>query len=138
MQDALFYIGIICSVLAVTFLITSVTMFFKFDVRTLWKDSRGTLQRKQIEEIRSKNSSAAGRKGKVNVFEDLEKNAKLKKGNTQSLKSNPASQQMAASSQTQSTGYDSGTMVLQNSSKAVNPDFIIEKNIMFVSTSEVI
>ena len=138
MQDALFYIGIICAVLAVTFLITSVTMFFKFDVRTLWKDSRGTLQRKQIEEIRSKNSSAAGRKGKVNVFEDLEKNAKLKKGNTQSLKSNPANQQMAASSQTQSTGYDSGTMVLQNSSKAVNPDFIIEKNIMFVSTSEVI
>lgn len=136
MQEILFYSGIICAVLAVALLIASVTMFFKFDVRTLWKDSRGTLERKQIEEIRSKNSSAASRKGKVNVFEDLEKNAKVKKSNTQSLRTqNTASAQLAA---TKSSGYDSGTVVLQNPSKPVNPDFIIEKNIMFVSTSEVI
>lgn len=136
MQEILFYSGIICAVLAVSLLVASITMFFKFDVRTLWKDSRGTLERKQIEEIRSKNSSAASRKGKVNVFEDLEKNAKVKKSNTQSLRTqNTAASQTAA---TQSSGYDSGTMVLQSPSKPVNPDFIIEKNIMFVSTSEVI
>ncbi|MCI8371755.1 MAG: hypothetical protein HFI75_05050 [Lachnospiraceae bacterium] len=133
MQEALFYSGIICAVFAVGFMVTSVVMFVKFRVPTLWRDSKGTLERSQIEEIRSKNSNAANNHGKVNVFEELEKKAKVRKGNTQSLNLGTTT-----SSGSFGTGAnDSGTVVLQNEHKN-NPDFIIEKNMMFVSTSEVI
>lgn len=134
MVDALFYIGVVCAVLAGIFLITAVSMFFGFKVPTLWKDMRGTLEQKQIEEIRDKNSGAVRQRAKVNVFEDLEKKAKVRRSNTQSLHIGPTTEQPQAAEPV----TDPGTTVLQKTAKAVNPDFIIEKNILFVSTSEVI
>ena len=129
MQQTLTILGIVMAVLAGASLIASISMFFGFKVPTLWKDWNGTLEQKQIEEIRQKSSAAASNRNKVNVFEELEKKAKVKKANTHSLNVNPTT----APKRTE----EAGTSVLQNSS-AVNPDFVIEKNIMFVSTNEVI
>ena len=129
MQQTLTILGIVMAVLAGASLIASISMFFGFNVPTLWKDWNGTLEQKQIEEIRQKSSAAASNRNKVNVFEELEKKAKVKKANTHSLNVNPTT----APKRTE----EAGTSVLQNSS-AVNPDFVIEKNIMFVSTNEVI
>lgn len=128
MQDTLFYIGIICGVLAAGFLIAALVMFFGFNVPSLWKDLNGAMAQKRIEEIRLQNSAAAVQRGKVNVFEELEKKAKVKKANTFSLNVSTTTSSLA----------DPGTSILENSAKAVNPDFVIEKDIMFVSTNEVI
>lgn len=131
MYESLFIVGIVCAVLAGGFLIATIAMFFGFNIPALRKDMSGSLEQKQIEEIRKNSSAAASQRGKVNVFEELEKKAKVKKNNTHSLNVGPT------------TGFptqpssDTGTSVLSSGSKSVNPDFIIEKNIMFVSTNEV-
>lgn len=131
MYESLFIIGIVCAVLAGGFLIATIAMFFGFNIPALRKDMSGSLEQKQIEEIRKNSSAAANQRGKVNVFEDLEKKAKVKKNNTHSLNVGPT------------TGFpthpsnDTGTSVLSSGPKSVNPDFIIEKNIIFVSTNEV-
>lgn len=135
MQQTLFYLGIVSAVFAGAFLIASAAMFFLFNIPTLWRDSKGTLERRQIEEIRNKNSNAAGQSGRVNVFEELEKKAKVRKNNTQSLNLGNTTESGPFARR---SSNNPGTTVLNNKSKAVNPDFIIEKNIMFVSTSEVI
>ena len=118
--------------LSAIFLITAVAMFFGFRVPELVRDMSGSLEKKQIEEIRRNSSAAASKRGKVNVFEELEKKAKVKKNNTHSLNVGPTTGFQ------KSSGGDIGTSVLNGNSKSVNPDFIIEKNIMFVSTDEVI
>ena len=131
MQETLFYVGITCGVLAGGFLITSIAMFFGFKIPTLWRDLNGAMAQQRIEEIRQQSSDAAVQRGKVNVFEELEKKAKVKKANTYSLNLSTTTSGLANSS-------DPGTSVLQSASKAINPDFVIEKDIMFVSTNEVI
>lgn len=129
MYQSLFIVGIVLAVLAGASLVASVAMFFVFKVPTLWKDWNGTLEQKQIEEIRQKSSAAASNRSKVNVFEELEKKAKVKKPNTHSLNVGPTT----APNQKE----NAGTSLLQNNG-VVNPDFVVEKNIMFVSTDEVI
>ena len=86
---------------------------------------------KQIEEIRRNNSAAANQRGKVNVFEELEKKAKVKKVNTHSLNVGPTTGFPAH------TGGNEGTSVLRSGPAVSHPGFVIEKNIMFVSTNEV-
>lgn len=131
MQHTLFIMAIVCGVLAGGFLIASVAMFFGFKVPSLWKDLNGAMAQQRIEEIRQQSTDAAIQRGKVNVFEELEKKAKVKKNNTYSLNISTTTSGLGNNS-------DPGTAVLQSSAKAINPDFVIEKDIMFVSTSEVI
>ncbi len=129
MYQTLFSIGIVCAVLAAGFLVATIAMFFGFNIPALRKDMSGSLERKQIEEIRKNSSAAASQHSKLNVFEELEKKAKVKKNNTHSLNVGTT------------TGLqfqrDDGTSLLSSGSKSINPEFIIEKNIMFVSTNEV-
>lgn len=134
MQDTLFYVSMVCGVLAVGFLVTAVTMFFGYKIPSLWKELNGDMAQKRIEEIRQQSNDAAVLRGKVNVFEELEKKAKVKKTNTFSLNVSTTSGLKNNSVDTSNPG----TSVLQESAKVINPDFIIEKDIMFVSTNEVI
>lgn len=129
MHNTLMILGIISVVLSVGFFIASLAMFFGFRIPTLWKDSKGTLEQKQIDEIRAMRSNNANRRGKVNVFEELEKQAKPRKTGSQSIK---------FETNAVNTEQNSGTVVLKKTAKAINPNFIIEKDITFVSTSEVI
>ena len=131
-----FYLAIISFVLAGGFLITSIILYFRLDIRKVIKNTGGALEQKQIEEIRAKNMGDAEHRGKVNVFEELEKRAKPKRSNTASLRvgTTGSSGSMAASR----PAVTAGTTILQQSAKVVNPDFIIEKNIVFVNTNEVI
>lgn len=129
--ETLLIIGIVSVIIASIFFIASIAVFFGFSIPTLLKDQRGSLEQKQIEEIRIKSSAAANQRGKVNVFEELEKKAKVKKNNTHSLNVGPTTAPKKAEPS------NPGTTVLQSNAKPVNPDFIIEKNIMFVSTNEV-
>ena len=132
-------IGYVSAVFAGGLLITSVAMFFGFQIPALYKEVNGGLQQRQIEEIRLKNSSAARQRGKVNVFEELERKAGDRRSNTGSLNilttGSLAARDNRAARVVES---DPGTAVLQNAAKSVNPDFIIEKNIIFVSTNEVL
>ena len=130
MYQTLSILGIVLAVLSGASLIASIAMFVGFKVPTLWKDWNGTLEQKQIEEIRQKSSAAAQQRGKVNVFEDLEKKAKVKRANTHSLNVGPTT----APKKTE----DPGTSVLQQNAAAADPNFVIEKNVMFVSTNEVV
>lgn len=133
MYESLFILGIVFAVLAVCFLAASIAMFFGFNIPALRKDMSGALEQKQIEEIRRNSNAAANQRGKVNVFEELEKKAKVKKANTHSLNVGTT-----ASPIQKPAGNDVGTSVLRKDPKATNPNFIIEKNIVFVSTNEVI
>ena len=132
MQDTLNMIGMFCAIGAAVCFVASVVMFFTFRVPDLWADRSGSFERRQIEEIRQRNSATSSQRRRMNVFEELEKKAKVKKPNTHSLNVGTSS------------GFPSrpaanpGTTALGRSAKAANPDFIIEKNIMFVSTSEVL
>lgn len=132
MHTTLLYIGIVCGVLAGGFLITAIAMFIAFRIPSLWRDLSGAMTQKRIEEIREESSNAAIRRGKVNVFEELEKKAKVKKNNTYSLNVSTTTSGLVQGNAEQ------GTALLEASSKAINPNFIIEKDIMFVSTTEVI
>ncbi len=129
MYQSLFITGIILAVLAAGSLAASIAMFIGFRIPTLWRDASGTLEQKQIEEIRQKSSEAASHRNKVNVFEELEKRAKVKKPNTHSLNVGPT---------TGLNRKEAGTSLLRKSAASGNPEFVIEKNIMFVSTDEVI
>lgn len=126
-------IGIILGILAVIFLIVSIAMFVGYKIPELWRNMNGSMEQKYAEEIRLKNNAAMQQRGKVNVFEELEKKAKVKKPNTFSLNVSTTTSSMGSGLQS-----DQGTSVLQSIAKAVNPDFVIEKDIMFVSTNEVI
>ena len=125
------YFTIAFFVLALTFLIMSIVFFFNFKIPQLIKNTAGSLELKQIEEIRRNNSAAANQRGKVNVFEELEKKAKVKKVNTHSLNVGPTTGFPAH------TGGNEGTSVLRSGPAVSHPGFVIEKNIMFVSTNEV-
>lgn len=160
MEDILFYLGIASAILAGGFLVTAIILFFKFKIPVLWKEVNGTLEREQIEEIRSKNSNATQQKNKVNVFEELEKHAKVKKNNTHSLNvgttnslrleksigqeeatsildnANPEGEATTVLDNA-SLGSDATTL-LENANQSSDIDFVIEKNVVYVSTSEVI
>lgn len=131
MYTSLFIVGTVCAVLAGGFLIATIAMFFGFNIPELRKDMSGSLEKKQIEEIRKNSSAATSHRGRVNVFEELEKKAKVKKNNAHSLNVGSTSD-----FKTQHH-YDAATSVLNNGPKAINPNFVIEKNIMFVCTDEV-
>lgn len=131
MYESLFIAGLVFAVLGGGFLIATVVMFFAFNIPELRRDMSGALEQKQIEEIRRNSSMAANQRGKINVFEELEKKAKVKKNNTHSLNVGPTT------GFSKRFGGESGTSLLRGGAKAVDPNFIIEKNIMFVSTDEV-
>lgn len=126
MYGALLATGVICAVFAGVFLITSISMFFGFNIPALRKDVSGILEEKQIEEIRRKSSEAEKRRGKINVFEELEKKAKVgRRITTSHVVGKPIN-------------TNAGTTILSKRSKPFNPRFIIEKDITFVSTNEVL
>lgn len=140
MYEMFYIFGIVFLILTVGFLIASISVFIGCHVSVLWKEINGTLKMQQIAEIRNVSRTAA--RSRINVFEDLEKKAKIKKGYTGSLTNQSASlapkmQETPANPVPVQTASDPGTTVLQ-SNAPVNSSFIIEKNIMFVSTREVI
>lgn len=136
MQDTqiismLFVFCYVCIGFAAISLIATVFIFFKYNIRALSKELSGSMALQRIEEIRQQSADAAIHRGKVNVFEELEKKAKVKKTNTYSLNASTTTSGLVK-------GSDPGTSVLQGGAKAINPDFVIEKDIMFVCTNEVI
>lgn len=135
MSETLFILGIAFGVFGGIALIASVAMFIGFDIPALFKDKSGKLEQRQIEEIRRNSRLATNQRGKVNVFEELERHAKVKRG-TGSLvlgatTENPIAPHAPAP-------MEDGTSILSESDKVINPNFVIEKNIVFVSTDEVI
>lgn len=132
MSSIYFSLTIVSFVLATIFLITSVVLFFAFKIPSVVKDTRGSLEQKQIEEIRIKNSNAAKRSSAINVFEELESKAKVKINTTHRVSNIVGRANMAQ------TNTDSGTTVLKKSSQAINENFRIEKNIIFVSTTDIL
>lgn len=119
-------------VLCCIFLILSVVLFFKFRIPAVVRNLRGTLEQKQIEKIRDKSSDGANRRGSVNVFEELEQRAKPRINNTQRIKLQTTTDSLKDKDEA------AGTTVLTKPAKAINKDFIIEKNIIFVSTNEIL
>ena len=129
MGNSIWFAGVILAIIAGLFLIASIIIFFVLDISSLIKDKSGKLEQRQIEEIR-RSKSLYSKKSKVNVFEDLEKKAKFKRGNTQSLRIKTEVKPTPV--------VNTDTTVLNKSIKKVNPNFIIEKNIVVVGTNEVI
>ena len=129
MENSIWFAGVILAIIAGLFLIASIIIFFVLDISSLIKDKSGKLEQRQIEEIR-RSKSLYSKKSKVNVFEDLEKEAKFKRGNTQSLRIKTEVKPTPV--------VNTDTTVLNKSIKKVNPNFIIEKNIVVVGTNEVI
>lgn len=130
MQEMLYYFGIVCAALGGVGLLATVGMFFGFHIPLLLKDYNGSLEQKQIEEIRKQNTGAARNKGKVNAFEALEKQAREQA-------SKPVESD-AETSALEAPVESGGTTMLQSMAKSVDPDFLIEKNILFVSTDAVL
>ena len=129
MQDALSVIAIICFVLGGVCFAVAVILFFAFHIRSVRQELKGALAQRQIEEIRMKRDDAVRQRGKINVFEELEKQAKPR-GDT--------AEEPRLYAPTEALEQDPGTVVLNKAARAVNKNFIIEKNQMFVSTNEVI
>jgi len=132
------YLSIISYILSGASFIAAIVMFFMFNILHLRRDLSGSLEQRQIEEIRVKNFNDARQRGKINVFEDLEKRAKPRTGSTSGLKLRTLTGEKPVELIPSSDLTDPATTVLQQSVKAINANFLIEKNIMFVSTSEVI
>ena len=130
MYETLHIIGIVLAVLAAAALIASVAIFFGFRIPTLLKDSHGNLEQKQIEEIRKKSNAAALHRNKVNVFEELEKKAKVKKPNTHSLNVGPTTSPLLRPGEE--------TMPLSENAAPSGSGFVVEESIVLVSTDEVI
>lgn len=137
MYDTLMLLGYILAALAGCGLIASVAVFFGFHIPTLYRELSGDMQKKQIEDIRKKNYSALDQRNKVNVFEELEKKAKVKRSDTSSLNIGTSSRLDQTERQSVSPASNPGTTVLSGAKKA-DPNFIIEKNIVFVSTTDML
>ncbi len=135
MSSIYFTMAVVSFLCCGVFLIASTVMFFVFRIPNVVKDLRGSLEQKQIEEIRLKNDRAAGRKGSINVFEELEQKVKPRKNNTQRIKSSATTDSISL---THTHSEDEGTTVLQKSAYIVNSNFRIEKNIIFVSTTNLL
>lgn len=130
MSSVFFTLTLISFICCALFLITSVVLFFAFKIPAVVRDMRGSLEQKQIEEIRIKNTGAAMRKGTANIFEELEEKAKPRNNN--------AKVKLSVTACTSETGDSAGTTVLHKSPMVVNKNFRIEKNIIFVSTTEML
>ncbi len=128
MIDFYNYLAIICYIMCGVFLVASIAMFFGFSIPKIWKNKSGELGKKQIEDMKKDKYA----KDEYNVFEALEKKAKPRKGDTQNIKVNTTTSTMSK------TASSEGTTLLQQSSKVINPTFVIEKNIIFVSTTEIL
>ena len=70
--DIIIYAAFILSGLA---LIAAVILFFTLNIPGVIRDMRGSLEKRHIEEIRSKNTTAAQRSSAVNVFEEMQQKA---------------------------------------------------------------
>jgi hypothetical protein len=140
--DGYFILSIVSYILAGLLLVTTAILFFKLNIPAVIRDKGGSLEQKQIEEIRAKSMGAAQHRGKVNVFEELEKRAKPRSSDTSSLKVGTTGESALGFGTVRprkvETVAETGTTLLPQAAKAANPDFVIEKNIVFVSTSEVI
>jgi hypothetical protein len=108
-------------------------MFILFRIPTVVKDLRGSLEKKQIEEIRVKNTDKSVRKGSVNVFEELQQKAKPRNNTTQRIKVSDIT-----GNNSYSNNEPEGTSVLKKSPQVINGNFRIEKNIIFVSTTDIL
>lgn len=117
--------------LSAVFLILSVFLFFKLSIPSVIKELRGTVGQKQINQIRDKSSEAAKRSSAMNVFEELEKKAKPRTANTKRIKMPGNTSEITAGTTEEKTG----TTVLKKKS---NKDFVIEKNIIFVCTNDIL
>lgn len=124
---ALLITGIVGIVLAGGCLIATAAMFFGFRIPALIKELRGKMT---IEYLADKRNQLKAEKGGKNVFEEFQKNAKLKDTGTLRRPSMAASSRSAPK-----RSSNQGTTVLSSKS---NPNFVIVKNLMFVSTSEVL
>ena len=122
----------ICFGLSAVCLIVAVILFFRLHIPAVIKDLRGTVEQKQIEKIRDKSSEAAKRNSDMNVFEELERKAKPRINNTKRIKM-PGTTQEFSSSQS----AEQGTTVLKRKKNA-DRDFVIEKNMVFVSTGDIL
>ena len=130
MSSVFFTLTLISFICCALFLITSVVLFFAFKIPAVVRDMRGSLEQKQIEEIRIKNTGAAMRKGTANIFVELEEKSKPRNNN--------AKVKLSVTAGVSETGDSAGTTVLHKSPMVVNKNFRIEKNIIFVSTSEML
>lgn len=133
MSDTLMLAGSVCGIGAAIFLVLTIAMFTGYRIPVLWKD-RGGLGEKQIEETRMKNIAAANDRQKMNVFEELQSKAKIK-NTVAGSQSGRLSGSLGTAAR---ASGPAGTSLLTSASKPANPDFIIEKNIMFVSTGDVL
>lgn len=125
MIDFYNYLAIICYIMSGILLVTSLAMFFGFSIPKIWKNKSGELGKKQIEDMKKDKYA----KEEYNVFEELEKKAKPRKSDTHIKVGTTTSGISEIIS-------NENTTLLQQSSKVINPNFIIEKNIVFVSTNE--
>lgn len=154
------YIIIAAFALSFIALVVAIVLFIHYNIPAVIKDLRGNMEQKQVESIRSKSSAASQRSSAANVFEELEANAKPRRANTRRLKTNttgkldpttgkdPTTDKMGRNPFRQSAeaagrvrnaggappaGANPGTTVLKKA--PVSGDFVIDKNIVFVSTT---
>lgn len=126
MNDAYYYLALVGFVLAGISLIVTVVLFFALDISHILGERSESLGRAQVAEIRAMNLDKVQQNRKINVFEEMEKRAKI--GKTVDRAEPIPSQQPVRS----------GTSVLQQPVEVIDPNFIMEKNIVFVYTDEVI
>ena len=136
-SSSYFTIALIAFILCGIFLATSLVLFISFRIPTVIKDMRGTLEKRQIEEIRIKNVDMSARKGSINVFEELQQRAKPRSNNTHRIKLTDTTGG-STGSKSAVAAEPQGTVVLQKSSYVISKEFRIEKNIIFVSTTDVL
>lgn len=125
-----FYIT--CFALSAVFLIAAVAMFFGFHIPELFKTGKSALEKKQIDDIRARQRKDSQSNQNGNIFEEMEKKARAQSA-AQGIK-----HQTATFNQPVPPANEGGTSLLKKKTAVVNPNFIIEKNIVFVSTDEVI
>lgn len=117
--------------LSVIFLILSVILFFKLRIPSVIRELKGTAGQKQMSQIRDKSIENARRSSAVQVFKELENQSKTKNTSTRRLKKTDSITTVTA----EATAEPAGTTVLK---KTADKDFVIEKNLVFVSTNDVL
>ena len=137
MHTTLQAVGITLLVIGLAGLVATVAMFFKFKIPSLIKDMNGVSEQQLIAEIRRKNIKD-GQRVKINVFEELEKRSMATRKTTGRLNETGNTVSTSTFAQKPMPKINSDTVVLQEAAKSIGSDFVIEKNIIFVSTSEVI
>ena len=139
MSSTLNIIGIICAVFAAAFLLAAIVVVFSLNIKEAIREYSGSGKSEQLAAIKKESGRGNRQNIKANIYEELEKSNAKPNGTTGKNDRRDFSASVTSNVPVVSQSIkESDTVLLNKNINALNPDFVIDKDIKFVCTDEVL